>query len=142
MFQPVEGKQYCVRDPETGIEMWLRSVHHNYAVHVRLADGKEFQFGITLEPKYPDKPFTGPSPSYPMIRILMGSLNQAAIALKGSFDENTELVAALLRGLSAINKIWSLGVRSPFFYGDAWRYVGQEHLFPFRLPSDEELARL
>jgi len=25
MFQPVEGKQRYVRDPETGIEMWLRA---------------------------------------------------------------------------------------------------------------------
>jgi len=142
MFEPVQGKWRCARDPDTGIEMSFQGrSDYSELVTVRLPDGREFFFGIAVEPKFPDRPFKGLDPSDPTISIYMAELERAAVFRDGSFEENTEFVSLMLSGLSTINRAWPLS-RSPFFYGDRWRYHGREDIFHFALPSDEEIARL
>src|SRR6202021_1464620 len=113
----------------------------SYVVKAITVNGRRLSFTIFIEAKYPERKTLAPSPEYPTIEILMGDLLNIAKTVGGSFEENTRFVHLLLEGLSKINKIWPLS-RSPFFYSDRSNYVGRENLFPFRLPSDDEIARL
>jgi hypothetical protein len=142
MFQAIEGRHEAVRDGETGVEISLKSApDYEYRVNISLADGRRLGLTIAVEPKFPDRPFPGRTPSYPMIKVLMGTLQEAAVFCGQSREENTRFVRLILDGLSTINRIWPLS-RSPYFYSDAEKYAGRESIFDFDLPSENEIAKL
>lgn len=143
VFRPIQGRHEAVRNDETGIEISLRSApDYQYGVLIRFPGEKELHlFSIAIEPKFPDRPFTGPDTSNPTIEVLVGSMEQAAKFWGKSREENTRFVRFVLEGLSAINRLRPLS-RSPYFYTDIERYKGRESIFAFNLPSEEEIAQL
>jgi hypothetical protein len=142
MFEPIEGRRESVRDPETGIEISLRALpDYEQLVVIHLPDGRECSFAIQIGRRFPERPFAPNDPSNPTILILMGSLQTAAECFRGSVEQNTAFVNLVLSGLSTINRLWPLS-RNAFFYSDRDNYTGRESIFPFVLPSEEEIARL
>jgi hypothetical protein len=143
MFEPVDGKFQHVRDPDTDVEMFVKSTSEieSLEVFVRLPNGRRIQFGILHEPKYPDRLYVPGDRSNPTIGLPLASFKKAVDAHPKAYYENSIFVRYLLGGLSTINRRWPLS-RSPFFYSDLDFYKGRENLFPFAFPSDEEIAKL
>jgi hypothetical protein len=142
VFQAIEGRHRAVRDDETGVEISLQNApDYQYWVNVSLPDGRRLGLSIAIEPKFPDQRFPGRTPSYPMVEILMGTLQEAAVFCGKSREENTRFVRLILEGLSTVNRIWPFS-RSPYFYSDAEKYIGREAIFDFELPSEDEIAKL
>jgi hypothetical protein len=143
MFEPVEGKNRYVMDPDSGAVMFIKDTSElqSLMVHVKFPNRAEFKFGVYLEPKYPNKPYVPNDSSNPMIGLLVGEFKRLMDARAGSTEENTKLLRYLLCGLSAINRKWPL-CGSPFFYSDLDFYKGKDIQFPFEFPSNEEIAKL
>ncbi len=143
MFEPVDGRDRYVLDPETGVVMFIKNTPElqSLEVSVKFPSSPEIKFGVGLEPKYPDRPFVPNDLSNPMIQLSLGSLQLAVRARPGSYDENSRFVLYLLSGLSVINRKWPL-CGNPFFYSDLDDYAGRENIFPFSFPSNEEIAKL
>jgi len=142
MFEVVEGKNNCVRDPLTGIEMTVRAgFDYTEKISIRLQDGRVFSLTIIVEPRFPERPFVLGDASNPTIKILMGSLGDLARKYGGSMNGNTEFIRTVLQGISALNRFFPFS-RNPFFYSDRNEYAGRESMFHFVLPPEDEIAKL
>jgi hypothetical protein len=143
MFEPVEGKDRYVMDPDTGAVMFIKGTPEidSLAVLFQSPHVPELQFYIRLEPKYPERPYVPNDPSNPMIKLPLAYFEAGMAARLGSVEENTQFLRYLLSGLSAINRRWPL-CGSPFFYSDLNSYKSKDIRFPFAFPSNEEIAKL
>ena len=142
MFELVEGRDNCVRDASSGIEMTARSsLDYTKVISIRLQDGREFSLHLGIGRKYPERSFVLGDASNPTVKILMGDLNNVARQYGEPINRSTEFIHAVLQGLSALNRFFPFS-RNPFFYSDRNKYAGRESTFHFVLPSEDEIAKL
>lgn len=124
-----------------GCDLIAKLAGQRRARRYRHSGRPESHFCLAIEPKFPNLPFTGPDPSKPTVRLLIGSLQILAKSFGGSFEQNTAFIKLVLSGISAINRIWPLS-RNPVFYSDRENYIGKENSLAFALPSEDEIAQL
>ena len=142
MFERVEGKNNCVRDDSTGIEMTVGlGFDYSKRISIGVRDGRNFSLTVGVESKFPERPFVLGDASNPTIQILMGSLDNLAREFGGPLNGGTEFIRTVLQGLSALNRFFPFS-RNPFFYSDRNEYAGRESTFHFVLPSEDEIAKL
>jgi hypothetical protein len=101
---------------------------------------------LTIESKFPDRPFIPNDQTNPSIKIAAGNVNFAFQAKKMmDFDYNSKLVEYVVRMIAFVNKHYPLS-RSPYLWSDYDDLAsGRKPLngrFLYQMPSDEELLKI